>query len=81
LRKYVQRKKRKMNIGEAFVGMKRRGSQLEHGLAGARGQRQGQARSTAQHSRVCNRPSQAEHLLCFLWTLLNDFAVGIGISR
>jgi len=31
----VQRKKRKMNIGEAFVGMKRRGSQLEHILARA----------------------------------------------
>ncbi len=28
LRKYVQMKKRKMNIGDAFVGMKRRGSQL-----------------------------------------------------
>jgi len=28
LRKYVQEKKRKMKIGEAFVGMKRRGSQL-----------------------------------------------------
>jgi len=28
LRKYVQRKKRNMKIGEAFVGMKRRGSQL-----------------------------------------------------
>lgn len=28
LRKYVQTKKRKMNAGEAFVGMKRRGSQL-----------------------------------------------------
>lgn len=27
-RKYVQTKKRKMNIGEALVGMKRRGSQL-----------------------------------------------------
>ena len=29
LRKYVQMKKRKMKAGEAFVGMKRRGSQLE----------------------------------------------------
>jgi len=28
LRKYVHTKKRKINIGEAFVGMKRRGSQL-----------------------------------------------------
>jgi len=28
LRKYVQTKKRKMKIGEAFVGMKSRGSQL-----------------------------------------------------
>lgn len=28
LRKYVQTKKRKMKIGEALVGMKRRGSQL-----------------------------------------------------
>jgi hypothetical protein len=27
-RKYVQTKKRKMNIGEALVGMKRSGSQL-----------------------------------------------------
>ncbi len=27
-RKYVQTKKRKMKIGEAFVGMKRRGNQL-----------------------------------------------------
>jgi hypothetical protein len=28
LRKYVQMKKRRMKIGEALVGMKRRGSQL-----------------------------------------------------
>jgi len=28
LRKYVQTKKRKMKDGDAFVGMKRRGSQL-----------------------------------------------------
>ena len=28
LRKYVQTKKRNMNDGEAFVGMKRSGSQL-----------------------------------------------------
>jgi hypothetical protein len=28
LRKYVQRKKMKMKIGEALVGIKRRGSQL-----------------------------------------------------
>jgi hypothetical protein len=51
LRKYVQEKKRKMKIGEAFVGMKRRGSQLRY---------------TDQYivTAMCRQylPSQAEHL-------------------
>ena len=32
MRKYVQTKKRKMKAGEAFVGMKRRGSQLRNAV-------------------------------------------------
>jgi hypothetical protein len=33
----VQTKKRKIKMGEAFVGMKRRGNQLFHMLVGVRG--------------------------------------------
>lgn len=36
-RKYVHMKKRKMKMGEAFVGMNSRGSQLKNMLAQSRG--------------------------------------------
>jgi hypothetical protein len=39
LRKYVQTKKRRMKIGDALVGMKRRGSQLSGSVSEIGGRR------------------------------------------